>query len=121
MSALGLLLFIFAKPITMIFSDDNTVVTAAAQALRIISVGMPFIAISRVTAGALRGAGDTKFVMWGTGVSIWAIRLGLAYIFVNKLNMGLNGAWLAMCLDNACRAVIFLTRFLAGKWRNIRV
>ncbi len=121
MSTIGLILFIFARPVAMFFTNDATVIAGAISAIRVISVVMPFMAIARVTAGALRGAGDTKYVMFGTGASIWIARLGLAYFLVRYADLGLVGAWIAMGFDNTCRAIIFLWRFVKGNWKSIKI
>jgi Na+-driven multidrug efflux pump len=36
-------------------------------------------------------------------------------------NWGLFGCWLAMQIDINLRGVLFLARFLGGKWRRVRV
>ena len=119
MSAMGVLIFIFARPLAMFFTNDDVVITASISAMRLIAFAMPFMAVARVGAGALRGAGDTKYVMFGTAISIWGARLITAYVLVNYFGMGLIGAWLAMFADHICRATIFLIRFLGGLWKNI--
>ncbi|MGI6357160.1 MAG: MATE family efflux transporter [Bacillota bacterium] len=121
MSAIGVLLFVFAVPMVGFFTPEPEVVAAGARVLRIMALAMPFMAVARVGAGALRGAGDTKFVMWGTGLSIWAARLGLAFVFVKIFDLGLTGAWLGMCADQIARAMFFGIRYYSDKWQHIRV
>jgi len=36
-------------------------------------------------------------------------------------DLGLIGAWLAMFADLLVRGVLFLARFLSGRWKTIRV
>ena len=59
--------------------------------------------------------------MRGTGISIWLARLGLAFVLVNFFNLGLVGAWVGMFADHVVRALIFLIRFLKGRWVNIKI
>ena len=121
MSAIGVLLFLFAVPIVGFFTTEPEVILEGARVMRIMAFAMPFMATARVAAGALRGAGDTRYVMWGTGVSIWVARLGLAYVFVQWFNWGLVGAWLAMFADHVTRALVFGVRYYYGKWQDIRI
>lgn len=121
MSIVGVFLFLFAKPVMMFFTNDAEVIAAGIPILRMMAFSMPFMAIARVAAGALRGAGDTKYVMWGTGVSIWVARLGVAFLLVNVFNFGLFGAWIGMFADHVVRALIFLFRYLKGEWVHIKI
>ncbi len=121
MTAVGILLFIFARQAMIFFTNDIEVIEAGIPILKMMAFSMPFMAVARVSAGALRGAGDTKFVMWGTGASIWLARLVTAFILVNVFNLGLMGAWIGMFADHVVRALIFLARFLKGKWIFIKI
>ena len=121
MSTIGVFLFVFAVPIVGFFTTEPEVIVEGARVMRIMAFAMPFMATARVAAGALRGAGDTRYVMWGTGASIWIARLGLAYVFVQWLDWGLVGAWMAMFADHVTRALVFGIRYYYGKWQDIRV
>ncbi len=121
MGAVGLIIFIFARQLMWFFTDIEEVITAGAEVLRIMAFVLPFMGVARISAGGLRGAGDTKFVMWGTGISIWATRILLAYVLVNYANLGLPGAWIGMSADHVLRAAIFFLRWLQGKWVDIKV
>ena len=76
---------------------------------------------SYATAFALRGAGDTKFVMIASASSMFLFRIGVAYIAVYVFNAGVLGIWIAMVLDWVVRSIIFETRFKHGKWKNNHV
>ena len=52
-----------------------------------------------IVAGALRGAGDTKFVAKLTFYTVLLLRPGLAILAVRGFHMGLPGAWLAITTD----------------------
>lgn len=38
-----------------------------------------------------------------------------------KLNMGLEGVWIAYALDVTVRGVILMIRFMKGKWKEITI
>jgi len=121
MGIMGVFLFLFAQPFVAFFTDEPQVIAEGARVLRIMAFAQPLMAVARVGAGALRGAGDTRFVMLGTGFIIWVARLGLAYLLVRVVPMGLVGAWIAQFADQAVRAVVFGWRYYQGKWQQIEV
>lgn len=122
MGCAGVLLFLGAPSLVRLFVPDNAAVTQmGTAALRIVAIAQPFMAINHVLAGGLRGAGDTRWAMYITGVSAWGVRVALTYLLVVTLGLGLNGAWYAMVADLIMRSVLFRKRFETGKWKEIAV
>ena len=72
---------------------------------------------------ALRSAGDAKFTMTVSLLSMWICRIGLSWLLGSTwgLNMGLLGVWMAMFADWVVRAIVFLARFMGGKWKEHQV
>ncbi len=122
MGCLGIVIFFTAPMVVKLMVPGNAEVTElGSTVLRIIAVAQPFMAINHVLAGGLRGAGDTKWVMYITGASAWAARVSLTYLFVVVMQMGLPGAWYAMVTDLILRSMLFRWRFKAGHWKEISV
>jgi putative MATE family efflux protein len=122
MGCAGVVLFFAAPSLVRLFIPDNpAVMEMGATVLRIVAIAQPFMAINHVFAGGLRGAGDTRWVMYITGGSAWCVRVALTYLFVKTLGLGLAGAWYAMVTDLIARSVMFRWRFGTGHWKNIRV
>ena len=48
-------------------------------------------------------------------------RLGAAYLFGIGLNLGIIGVWIAMGSDWLCRSVLFMIRFISGKWKEFKI
>ncbi|MCI6639966.1 MAG: MATE family efflux transporter [Pygmaiobacter massiliensis] len=67
---------------------------------------------------ALRAAGDVSFTMVVAACSMWIFRIGFSYLLVLKFGLGIYGVWYAMYLDWLVRIILFIWRFLSGKWRN---
>jgi putative MATE family efflux protein len=65
---------------------------------------------------ALRAAGDVKFVMLAASVSMWLVRVSLAYILVYVIKLGPAGVWLAMGCDFISRGTAYSIRWYGGKW-----
>ena len=68
----------------------------------------------------LRASGDAKFPMIVSSLSMILCRIVLAYILGLHFNMGVIGAWLAMFVDWVAKGIIFVCRYLSGKWTNFK-
>ena len=70
---------------------------------------------------ALRAAGDAKYTMVVSMISMWLFRVASSYVLGIWLGLGLFGVWAAMTIDWGVRAVVFMHRYFSGKWQNARV
>ncbi len=78
--------------------------------------------LSFVQTASLRAAGDVKYPMIMSIVSMWVFRFGGAYLLCYGLNLGAVGIWISMAmLDWGLRAVIYALRWRSGKWRSMKV
>ena len=121
MSTFGLLFFIIPQFLVLLFTKDKDVIELATMALKIVSICQPFSGASMVLAGALRGAGDTKSVLFITYLGIFLIRIPITYLFLDVLNLGLAGAWIVMTIDLAIRSSLAFYIFRRGKWKYLQV
>lgn len=121
MGTMGVGLFIFGNQIMRLFTNDPTIISVGTAALRVIALSQPFQALGQVMAGALRGAGDTRFPMYATGLSVWLIRLPFGVLFGPVLGWGLAGVYISNVMDAAARAAANYLRFRAGNWQKLRV
>jgi len=65
---------------------------------------------SFVLPNTLRAAKDAQFTMIVSFVSMWAVRVGLSWLFVRMTDWGAISIWYAMVIDWFVRAVIFILR-----------
>ena len=121
MSTFGLLFFIIPQFLVSLFTKDKDVIKLATMALKIVSICQPFSGASMVLAGSLRGAGDTKSVLFITYLGIFVIRIPTTYLFIDVLNFGLAGAWIVMTIDLAIRSSLAFYVFRRGKWKYLQV
>lgn len=110
MSLLGVVMYIFAPELMQLMSSSTEVQLAGTSALRIEAFAEPMYAASIVAYGVFVGAGDTLKPCMMNLFSIWSVRIPLAWWLGWKAGFGLNGVWLAMCLELCFRGVIFLVR-----------
>ena len=69
----------------------------------------------------LRAAGDARFTMAVSILSMWVFRVGFCYLWVLKMGGGLLSIWMGMYLDWAFRSICFMVRFVRGKWLEQKV
>lgn len=114
MTIMGIVMW-WAAPLMMsLFTPDMTVRALGSEALRIEAYAEPMFAASIVTYGVMVGAGYTLVPALINLGSIWIVRLSLAAILAPV--MGLNGVWLAMCIELCVRGLAFLFVFCRNKW-----
>ena len=113
MTVFGALMYIFAPQLIGLLSPDAEIREIGAAVLRIEAFAEPLFAASIVATGVFRGAGDTAVSSALNFISMWAVRIPLAYAL--SLSFGLRGVWTAMCIELCFRGALFIilmeTRF----------
>ncbi|NLC11846.1 MAG: MATE family efflux transporter [Firmicutes bacterium] len=118
MIGMGVIFFLFPEFIIKIFNSDPEILKYGSMGLRMVGLSQFPLATSMILTGALRGAGDTMLPLVITGIGMWPVRLGLSWLLVFKLNMGLMGAYLGMVADLWVRGVFTYLRFRSGFWKS---
>lgn len=131
----GFVLYFAAEPLSEFFARQQPDVAATvAPLLRIIASNQPFLGLAIILAGALRGAGDTRWPLIFTFIGFLLVRIPLAYLLalpgftINGLdwhivgyNLGIVGAWYAMWIDVFVRCILMCARFFHGGWKRVKV
>ena len=122
--------FVFLPGVlTDIFRPD--VAEASAEALAIFDAARPmsmfmlrfatiyiFVEVLLVVyAGALRGAGDTLWVMFAGAIMNWFVAVAL-YVSAYVFHLPAHHAWIAVVAVYGTAPVIFWWRWKSGKWRR---
>jgi putative MATE family efflux protein len=121
MSAAGIVIFVFARPIAQLFIDDAEVVTDAVAFIHVLAAAQPLMAADSTLGGALRGAGDTRFPLVTVIVGFYVARLGCAWAAANIFSLGIAWVWAALLGDYVMRATLKSWRFNSGRWKRIQV
>ncbi len=96
-------------------------VEVAASVLKVAAFIQPFQSSQFILAGALRGAGDTRWPLLSTFIGVAGIRAFLAVLFINVLGFGVKGAWYALFLDQFTRSVVIYYRYNSKHWQKAKV
>jgi len=89
--------------------------------LRFVAAYLLLDGLYMISTAVLKGAGDTKFIMWSIGLlSLLGMVIPL-YIGMAVFGLGLYFAWSCMVLFIFLLAAITFGRFRQGKWKTMRV
>jgi len=118
MVAGGALMSLFAEEIARFMINDPEVIALLVPFTYIISCSLPLMGIEFSMAGALRGAGDTRYPMMVTVFSIALSRILVPFILVQ---MGADVMWLyaTSLLDFGIKSSLNMRRFRNKKWLDV--
>ena len=118
-TTVGTILFISAPWILSFFSISAGASEGAVMLIRTCAVAAALMhEPAFVLPNALRAAGDMRFTMLVSVISMWTMRVLLCYVFAYTFDLGVLGVWLAMYSDWVLRSILFLWRFWSGRWKN---
>lgn len=89
----------------------------AINLLRIVAIYLFADTLNAIFTAALRGAGDTRFIMWATTIVVIPL---LAAIFggVFLFDRGIYWCWILQTSYLFVNGAVFVTRFALGRWKN---
>lgn len=120
MSAMGLVFIIFARRIAGVFIDDPQVIDYTVTFMYALGAAQPLMAIDWTITGALRGAGDSQFPLYGSLAGFYGVRL-LVTIVIAYYHGPIVWIWWSLLVDYIVRSAIKAWRFRSGKWMTVEV
>ena len=103
-AAAFLITFLLREEIFGIYAHDPALMPLGSLIIAYVAIVSFPEAYQMVCAGILRASGKTTQVAAYSFVSITVLRPIITYIFLYELNMGLEGAWMSLVLDQTMRA-----------------
>lgn len=117
-----LLVFALTKPITMLGGMEPESARMCFQMMAWITVVKPLVwVVSFIPAYGMRAAGDVRFSMITSCVSMWVFRFCLCVFLIRVMGMGPLAVWFGMFTDWTIRGIIFIWRFHSRKWLRHKV
>ncbi len=117
MISLNIILFFLAPVIASWYNLSPEGNGYAIQLIQYHSVCAALIwPLAFTLASGLKAAGDVKFTLVSSTVTMWVFRVGLAYFIGGYMKVGVLGVWIAMTIDWAARGIMNVIRFKSGKW-----
>ncbi|MFA5652433.1 MAG: MATE family efflux transporter, partial [Candidatus Paceibacterota bacterium] len=115
---LGILSFYFAEGISRMFvPNDPAVIFESIQYLQIISLFFGFFSLQQIFNGAFTGVGDTKISMVLAIISLWVLRIPIAYVLSNT-TLGFAGICWSFPIANTVAAALGYAVFVRGGWKK---
>ncbi len=113
---------LITRPATILAGMDKERAEMTIHLIMLISIVKLFVwPLAFIPAYGMRAAGDVKYMMLVSSISMWVLRVGLCYYLCRYTGVGVLGVWIAMFADWFCRALFFLKRFISGKWMQKKV
>lgn len=77
--------------------------------------------VNLIISGALKGAGDTRFVMYYSVVMAWGVWITGELVIFFVLRRGIVAAWCWLMVYVILMAAGFLWRYRSGRWKSIEL
>jgi len=119
MGILGSCLFAWAicKPVLWLAHMEPESAALCFTMVTAITIVKPILwPLAFIPPYAMRAAGDVKFTMTVSSISMWTVRVALCIFLVRAFGMGPMAVWYAMFTDWFTRGVIFFFHLKGGKW-----
>ena len=100
-----LITFLLREEIFTIYARDAALLPLGSLIIAYVAAVSFPEAYQMICAGILRASGKTSQVAAYSFISITVLRPIITYIFLYEYNMGLEGAWLSLALDQSMRAI----------------
>ena len=117
-------LFIFAlvRPITYFGGMEQGSASMCIFMLTCITIVKPIVwTLAFIPAYGFRAAGDVRFSMVVSILSMWIFRVSLVMVLVRVFEMGPIAVWIGMFTDWTVRAIVFSVRVKNRKWLEHQV
>lgn len=99
-----------------LFTKDSEVIRIGTQYLTIVSIFYAFITLMFIYNGVMRGAGDTLLPMFFSLISLWIIRVPLAYILSGRI--GVAGIWWSIPAGWFIGLALSFLYYKSGNWKT---
>jgi Na+-driven multidrug efflux pump len=119
LTAVGLILLPFARPIMAALAPGEAAVIASATTFA--RIYLPFLgvlAVPQILLGTFRGAGSTRQSMTISILMQWLFQLPSAWILALATPLGLLGVWWSYPIANAAAMILCILWFRSGRWRR---
>lgn len=120
-AVLAVAFFVFRDPLVSIFVQasphSSDIIDLSAFMMIGLSSYVMADALILVTGGVLRGAGDTRWLMW-VSVGLHWLMLVVQYIVIVVLELGPRVSWVIFVAMIIVTAVTYVVRLQGGRWRT---
>jgi len=122
LTGIGVLLFVFAEPITAFFvPNDPQVIKDGALFIKIMAPSFGLLGLQQVLNGVFNGAGFTQVSLLISIFGLWMIRFPIAYLLSNNTTLDEVGMWWSFPISNFMAAAVGFIYYKTGHWKGMLV
>ena len=127
MAVIAAVFLVFPVELLTLFRSADAEYTVAQmtdlgrQLLFLMAVWGMFDTMNVLLIGALKGAGDTRFVMLTLTLGGWLVWIPSELVVLNGLGLGILGAWTDQLVYIVLLSLVFLARWVRGRWAEIKM
>jgi MATE family multidrug resistance protein len=112
---------LFLLPFREAGGKNNEVLAVASSLLVFAAVVSIFDAVAIATSSAIKGAGDTHFVVWLLAITSPFCLILPTWLALSVFHCGLFAVWTIAITYWCSLAIGFFLRFRQGKWKTMKV
>lgn len=122
-TGLSLLMLVFAPWMARLLLEGQpeSTIAIAVRYAQIILITETLFSYGMVLVGAMQGAGDTARPFWMSLISLWIVRIPIAWFLALPMKMGSDGVWIAMAISQSVNGLLAMALFKQGHWKTARV
>jgi MATE family multidrug resistance protein len=128
MMFLAMIFVLAPEPLLRLFrADQHTpaqytdIMALGVILLRFVAAFSFFDALNLIFSSAIKGAGDTRFIMWTIGALSLGVMIIPVYVAVEVVGAGIYAAWTVATVYVSALGMAFMLRYRQGKWKRMRV
>lgn len=121
MTGIGVIIFVFAGPITRIFFREPDIVAHGVAVLRILAVGFPFLGIYFTISNIYTGVGENRPPMVVNILHAWALEVPAIYVTTQVLGFDQIAVWWSITGATIVTMLAFYWYFRKGTWLHVKV
>lgn len=107
--------FLFASWIAPVFVDEPSVQRQTTTFIRVAAIAVLWLGLDGAATGALRGAGDTRWPLYGKFSGLYFVALPIAYLGI-ATPVGIIAIYIAFIAETFVPAAITTFRLWSGRW-----
>jgi putative MATE family efflux protein len=122
MSAIGVIVFVFAGPIMRIFfAQEPEIIGFGVTLLRIFALSFPFLGLHLMLENVYAGVGENRPSMILNMLHSWGLEIPAVFITTRIFQMDQNAVWMSLTGAEAIAATAFFVYFRNGRWLHVKV
>lgn len=110
--------FLIVRPVVFLGDMEPVAAELTVRLTRLFCLCKPFLwPLAFIPAYGMRAAGDVRFPMITSSITMWIFRVALVIFLVRVYGFGPLAVWLGMFTDWGVRSICFSLRFHSNRWQ----